>query len=135
MGISVALLGVAFMADLGSVFLLICMLVFVSSFAVGMGPVFWVILGEIFPSSDQAEGSGAGSAVSWLSNFAVSTAFLPLAGAIGTGEVFLIFAVVCLLALAFVYRLVPETKDRDFEQIDVDLQARAGGANPGAAAA
>ena len=38
---------------------------------------------------------------------------------------FLIFAAVCLLALVFVYRYVPETKDRDFEQIDTDLQARA----------
>ena len=47
----------------------------------------------------------------------------------------MIFAVVCLLALAFVHRYVPETKDRDFEQIDVDLQARARGENPGAAAA
>ena len=134
MTISVALLGVAFIADLDSMFLLICMLIFVSSFAVGMGPVFWVILGEIFPSSDQAEGSGAGSAVNWLSNFAVSTAFLPLVGAIGTGEVFLIFAVVGLLALVFVYRYVPETKDRDFGQIDSEMRARAGGENPVVAA-
>lgn len=37
----------------------------------------------------------------------------------------MIFAAVCLLALVFVYRYVPETKDRDFEQIDTDLQARA----------
>lgn len=135
MTVSVALLGVAFIAELASVFLLIGMLVFVSSFAIGMGPVFWVILGEIFPSSEQAEGSGAGSAVNWLSNFALSTAFLPLVEAIGTGEVFLIFAVVCLLALAFVYRYVPETKDRDFEQIDRELQARARGDKPVAATA
>ena len=49
---------------------------------------------------------------------------------------FLIFAAVCLLALVFVYRYVPETKDRDFEQIDTDLQARAhrGGGPEGAAA-
>ena len=46
------------------------------------------------------------------------------------------FAAVCLLALVFVYRYVPETKDRDFEQIDTDLQARAhrGGGPEGAAA-
>jgi MFS transporter, SP family, galactose:H+ symporter len=64
------------------------------------------------------------------------TAFLPLAAVIGTGPVFLIFAAVCLLALVFVYRYVPETKDRDFEQIDTDLQARAhrGGGPEGAAA-
>lgn len=135
MGISVALLGLAFIVDLGSVILLVCMLVFVSSFAIGMGPVFWVILAEVFPPDAQAQGSGAGSAVSWVSNFIMSTAFLPLTGAIGSGPVFLIFAVVCLVALAFVYRLVPETKDRDFAQIDDDLQARAGRAKPNATVA
>lgn len=135
MGISVALLGVSFIVDLGSVILLVCMLVFVSSFAIGMGPVFWVILAEVFPPDVQAQGSGAGSAVSWLSNFIMSTAFLPLTGAIGSGPVFLIFAVICLVALIFVYRRVPETKDRDFAQIDKDLQARAGRHTPDASAA
>lgn len=132
MGISVAVLGLAFLADLSPVVMLICMLVYVSSFAVGMGPVFWVILGEVFPSDQQAEGSGAGSATSWLSNFAVSTAFLPVVGVIGTGWVFLIFAVICLIALIFVYRRVPETKGRDFDEIEPDLQARAYGSKTAA---
>lgn len=129
MGISVAVLGVAFLVELSPIVMLICMLVYVSSFAVGMGPVFWVILGEVFPSDQQAEGSGAGSTMSWLSNFAVSTAFLPLVGVIGTGWVFVIFAVICLIALIFVYRRVPETKGRDFDEIEPDLQARAYGSS------
>src|SRR5699024_2929353 len=111
MGIAVAGLGFAFLIELSPVMMLICMLVYVSSFAIGMGPVFWVILGEVFPRDHQAEGSGAGSTLSWLSNFAVSTAFLPVVGVIGSGPVFLIFAVICLVGLVFVYRRVPETKN------------------------
>jgi hypothetical protein len=49
---------------------------------------------------------------------------LPLVDAIGTGEVFLGFAVVCLFALWFVGRYVPETKSRNFDDVDRDLQAR-----------
>ena len=124
MGISVAVLGLAFLVNLSPIVMLICMLVYVSSFAIGMGPVFWVILGEVFPPDNQAEGSSAGSTMNWLSNFAVSTAFLPLIGVIGTGPVFLIFAAVCVFGLLFVYRLVPETKGLDFEEIEPDLQAR-----------
>lgn len=127
MAISVGGLAMAFLFDLSSIVMLVCMLIFVSSFAVGMGPVFWVILGEIFPPQARAEGTGAGSAANWLSNFAVSTAFLPLAQAIGTGKVFLIFAAVCLLGLWFVGRYVPETKDRNFQQVDAELQARVHG--------
>ncbi|RBY83826.1 MFS transporter [Geodermatophilus sp. TF02-6] len=124
MGVSVALLGLAFVADLSPLLKLIGMVLYVMSFAVGMGPVFWALLPEIFPSAYRAQGTSAGSATNWLSNFAVSTAFLPLAGAIGTGPVFLVFAVVCLFALGFVGKYVPETKDRNFAQIDADLRSR-----------
>src|SRR5699024_12562819 len=97
--------------------------VYVSSFAIGMGPVFWVILGEVFPPDNQAEGSSAGSTMNWLSNFAVATAFRPLIGMIGTGPVVPIFAAVCVFGLLFVYLLVPETQGLDFEEIEPDLQA------------
>ena len=35
------------------------MLLYIVSFAIGMGPVFWVLLGEIFPPRERAEGVGA----------------------------------------------------------------------------
>jgi SP family galactose:H+ symporter-like MFS transporter len=60
----------------------------------------------------------------------VSTAFLPLVEAIGTGEVFLVFAVVCAFALWFVNRYVPETKERNFSEIDADLAGGLGWSEP-----
>jgi MFS family permease len=132
--VSLVLLGLSFVADLASVITLIFILVYIMSFAVGMGPVFWVILGEIFPARTKAEGVSAGSTVNWLSNFAVSLAFLPVAEAIGQGETFWIFAVICAFGVWFVGRYVPETKDRQFEQVEADLQARWGGGSPAAAA-
>jgi sugar porter (SP) family MFS transporter len=132
--VALVLLGLSFVADLASVITLIFILVYIMSFAIGMGPVFWVILGEIFPPRAKAEGVSAGSTVNWLSNFAVSLAFLPVAEAIGQGETFWIFAVICALGVWFVGRYVPETKDRQFEQVDDDLQARWGGGSPTTAA-
>src|SRR5699024_10871939 len=99
MGLSVPVLGLAFLVNLSPIVMLICMLVYVSSFAICMRPVFWVILGEVFPPDNQAEGSSAGSSMNWLSNFAVSPAFLHLIGLIGTGPVFLIFAAACVFGL------------------------------------
>jgi MFS transporter, SP family, galactose:H+ symporter len=124
MAVSIALLGVAFIADLSSVLTLVFMMLYIVSFAVGMGPVFWVVLGEIFPTRERAEGTGLGSMINWLANFAVSLAFLPLVAAIGQGETFWIFAVVCALGLVFVYRYVPETRNRNYLEIDDDLQTR-----------
>jgi len=122
--VSLVLLGLTFVADLSSVITLLCILIYIVSFAVGMGPVFWVLLGEIFPPRARAEGVSAGSTVNWLSNFAVSLAFLPLVSAIGQGETFWAFAVVCAFAVWFVGRYVPETRSRNFAEVDRDLQAR-----------
>lgn len=44
--------------------------------------------------------------------------------AIGEGPTFWIFAVVCVLGLAFVARYVPETRNRNYEQIDAELRSR-----------
>jgi MFS transporter, SP family, galactose:H+ symporter len=127
MCVSVALLGLSFVADLSSLVTLVFMLLYIVSFAIGMGPVFWVLLGEVFPTHERAAGTSAGSTTNWLANFAVSLAFLPVVDAIGQGETFWIFAVICALGLLFVLRYVPETRDRDYLQVEADLQSRWGG--------
>ncbi|MFI6865035.1 MFS transporter, partial [Streptomyces sp. NPDC050421] len=52
--------------------------------------------------------------------------FLPLANVIGQGETFWIFAVVVAFTLWFVGRYVPETRDREFNEVDTALQSRFG---------
>jgi SP family galactose:H+ symporter-like MFS transporter len=131
---SLLLLGLTFVTDLSSALTLACILLYIVSFAIGMGPVFWVLLGEIFPPRERAEGVAAGSTVNWLANFAVSLVFLPLVGWIGQGETFWLFAVVCTFALWFVQRYVPETRERNDEEIDSELQSRWAGEAPDAIA-
>ena len=121
---SLLLLGVSFVAHWTSALTLALILCYIVAFAIGMGPVFWVLLGEIFPTQDRAEGVSAGSTANWTANFLVSLAFLPLVNAIGQGQTFWLFGVVCAFGMWFVGRYVPETKDRDFLSIDADLQAR-----------
>lgn len=61
MGVSLVLLGLTFTMDLPSLVTLICMLLYIMAFAIGMGSVFWVILGELFPPRERAVGVSAGS--------------------------------------------------------------------------
>ncbi|GAA2065391.1 sugar porter family MFS transporter [Streptomyces albiaxialis] len=126
MAVSIFMLGLAFVVGMNSVLTLLFMVIYIASFAGGLGPVFWTLIGEIFPPSVRAEGSSLSTAVNWVSNFAVSLAFLPLARLIGQGETFWIFSGICLLAFFFVSRYVPETRGRDPEQIEEALQARFG---------
>jgi MFS transporter, SP family, galactose:H+ symporter len=129
MAATVAFLGLSFVADLSSAIILACMMLYIVSFAIGMGPVFWVILGEVFPPRKRAEGAAAGSTTNWLSNFVVSLLFLPLVGWIGQGETFFIFAVVSLVGVGFVARWVPETRQRNYLEVAAELQRRWAGAS------
>ncbi|MFI6950905.1 sugar porter family MFS transporter [Streptomyces sp. NPDC050422] len=120
------LLGFSYVVGMNSLLSLLFMVLYIAFFAVGLGPVFWVLIGEIFPSSARAAGSSASTAVNWASNFVVSLVFLPLANVIGQGETFWIFAVVVAFTLWFVGRYVPETRDREFNEVDTALQSRFG---------
>ncbi|MCA1217603.1 sugar porter family MFS transporter [Streptomyces sp. 8L] len=126
----VFLLGLAFVAGLSSGLTLLFMVVYIAAFAGGLGPVFWTLIGEIFPPAVRAQGSSASTGVNWVANFLVSLGFLPLADAIGQGETFWIFAGICVLAFLFIGRFVPETRKRDPEQIQRDLNHRFGRAEP-----
>ncbi|MFD4985340.1 sugar porter family MFS transporter [Streptomyces sp. NPDC058372] len=130
MAVSVFLLGLSFIVEMGSELTLLFMVVYIAAYAGGLGPVFWTLIGEVFPPSVRAAGSSASTAVNWMSNFAVSLAFLPLATVIGQGETFWVFAVICVLAFAFVVKYLPETKGRDDEQIDRALHQRFGSRQP-----
>jgi MFS transporter, SP family, galactose:H+ symporter len=132
--VSLGLLGLSFVADLSSVITLLFMLLYIVAFAIGMGPVFWVLVGELFPPRERAEGAGASSTTNWLANFVVGLAFLPVVDAIGQGETFWLFAVVCAFGLWFVSRYVPETRGRTYEQIDAELHTRWRGKAPTGAA-
>ncbi|MDJ1131303.1 sugar porter family MFS transporter [Streptomyces iconiensis] len=124
--VTLALLGLSFVADWNSELSLVFMVLYIAVYAGGLGSVFWVLVGEIFPPSARAPGSSASTTVNWLSNFVVGQAFLPVADALGQGETFWIFAVICAVGLVFVGRFVPETQGRDFAEVDASLQARFG---------
>ncbi|THA77484.1 sugar porter family MFS transporter [Streptomyces sp. A0642] len=126
MAVSIFMLGLAFVVGMNSTLTLLFMVIYIAAFAGGLGPVFWTLIGELFPPSVRAEGSSVSTAVNWVSNFVVSLAFLPLAGVIGQGETFWIFAAICVLAFWFVSRYLPETQGRDPQQIQEGLQARFG---------
>ncbi len=126
MAVTLVVAGVTFFADLSSELSLGAMVLFIGGFAIGMGPLFWTLIGEIFPPKTRSTGASAATAVNWSSNFVVSLVFLNVVNAIGLGPTFWIFAVVSLFAIWFVFKYLPETRGRNSREIDADLQQRFG---------
>ena len=95
---------------------------FVGFFAIGLGPVFWLLIAEIFPLALRGRAMSLATVANWVFNLVVSATFLNLVGVAGTAGAFLVYAVLSLVALAFVAMIVPETKGRSLEQIEATLE-------------
>jgi sugar porter (SP) family MFS transporter len=102
---------------------LACLLTYIMGFAVGLGPVFWLMISEIFPIQMRGPAMAVCTMFNWGLNFAISYTFLTLTGAITKQGTFWLYAFFGVCALAFFLTLVPETKDRSLEQIQADLGA------------
>ena len=97
--------------------------VYIASFAIGLGPVFWLLISEIFPLQIRGQAASVATMANWLSNFLVSLTFLSLLNRLGSVSTFLLYAVLSLAGIWFCFRFVPETKGVPLERIESDLRA------------
>ncbi len=110
---------------------LVCLIVYIASFAVGLGPVFWLMISEIFPLRVRSPAMSISTVGNWSSNFLVSSFFLTLVGAISREGTFWLYAGFGVLALLFFVFRVPETKGRSLEEIAEELGAGGGHGDQG----
>lgn len=124
MAIAMFALGGAFFTQSMGVFALICMLVYVASFAMSWGPVVWVLLSEIFPNKIRGRAMALAVAVQWVSNYLVSWTFpmmdknTYLVETYHHGFAYWIYGLMGVLAMIFVWRFVPETKGKTLEEME-----------------
>lgn len=112
-------------ATLG-VLMLVMMVLYLVGYELGWGAVVWVMMSEVFPLRERAAGMGVASVVLWAST-GIITAVFPLMSdpkALGLGGSMLVFAGVNVVLFALTRWLVPETKGRSLEEIELDLRAR-----------
>ncbi len=96
---------------------------YVGFFAIGLGPIFWLLIAEIFPLALRGRAMSLATVANWGFNLIVAATFLNLVGALGSAGAFLVYAILSVAALFFVALMVPETKGRSLEQIEDALQA------------
>jgi MFS family permease len=120
--LGLAVLGAAFkfkqMASVKSDVAIAGLVIYVASFAVGLGPIFWLLISEIFPLRVRGAAMSAVTMTNWAMNLAVAVTFLTLVAALGRAETFWLYGVIAVAAWIFCYRLVPETKGKTLEQIE-----------------
>jgi sugar porter (SP) family MFS transporter len=130
MGISLCVLAVGFLLGKGPALgwlTAASLTAYVGSFAVGLGPVFWLLISEIFPLAIRARGMSAATIANWLANLVVALTFLDLVDLLGRPGVFFLYAAMTFGAFLFSRILVPETKGLSLEAVDALWMKRAKG--------
>jgi SP family xylose:H+ symportor-like MFS transporter len=100
------------------------LLLFMASFSISWGPIVWVLLSEIFPNKIRSLALAISVFIQWVANFVVTQVFPSLVenqwlkinfnGAFP----FYLFSIICLISLLFVWKNIPETKNKSLEQMD-----------------
>ena len=103
---------------------LACVIVYIAGFAFSLGPVFWLMISEIFPLKYRSKAMAICTVFNWAANFIVSFFFLQQVAAIGKPATFWIYAFLGVLAIGFIWLRVPETKGRSLEQIEEEIGVR-----------
>jgi SP family arabinose:H+ symporter-like MFS transporter len=90
---------------------------FIASFAIGVGGVGWTLQGEVFPTAVRGQAAAFAAMIDWLANFALIEVFPVTQNAISLAGVMVVFAGLCALAIVFVWKFLPETKNLPVEEI------------------
>jgi len=124
MAVSLTLLGWAFHAKMSSTWVGIFVQCYLASFAIGMGPVVWVVLAEIFPTRTRGLAMGIATVALWLADFLITQTAPMMYEAWGPAYAFWSYAVLCVVCFFFVLAFLPETKGKTLEEIERSFLAR-----------
>jgi sugar porter (SP) family MFS transporter len=125
--VGLTLLGAAFhfkqLAGLTKDLAIGSLVIYVASFAVGLGPIFWLLISEIYPLKVRGAAMSAVTVTNWGMNLVVSVTFLSLVAVLGDAGTFWLYGVIAVAAWIFFYRLVPETNGKTLEQIEAYMRS------------
>ncbi|CAL4214303.1 unnamed protein product, partial [Meganyctiphanes norvegica] len=95
---------------------LLCALVFQVAYSLGISPIAWIYIGELFPLKHRGMGAIANS-VSYACSFASVKSFVDFQMLLGLYGAFWLYSVIALVGLIFTVVLVPETKGTGLQEM------------------
>lgn len=101
---------------------------YIAAFAIGLGPVFWLMISEIYPMKIRSKAMAIATIANWGFNFLISYFFLSFVSWFGKTGTFWIYAVLGIIATVFFAMKLPETKDRSLEEITSEAGVDTGAA-------
>lgn len=123
MAVAMLALGSLFYLQSVGILALAAVVLYIAGFALSWGPVTWVMLSEIYPNAIKSRALSVAVGAQWIANLGVSWSFKILDGnstlnaLFHHGFAYWVYGAMSVLAAAFVYYALPETKRRSLEEI------------------
>lgn len=121
LGMALALAGLFIAVVAGhfqGLLVLALILLYLAFFASCVGPVFWTLVPEIFPSDVRGTAMTVPVLLQWVANAVVVLYFPTAFDSLGKAVTFGFLALMALTQALFVWRVVPETKNKLLEEIE-----------------
>jgi SP family xylose:H+ symportor-like MFS transporter len=123
MGLSMMVIGSLVQAQSTGAVGLVAICCYLAGLGMSFGPIVWILMSEIFPSSIRGQAMSIAIAAQWSANFVVCATFpvmfgdSTLNGLTHGGFAFWLYGGFAILAAFVVLRYVPETKGIDHERL------------------
>lgn len=102
---------------------IVCIIIFIICFAVGLGPIPFLYVAECFRAEARSTALAVCMGTNWLANFLLTLSFPYMQQILGS-YTFLVFTVIVAGALVVIVKKVPETKGRSVEEIMAKFDPR-----------
>jgi len=98
------------------------LMIYIAAFAIGMGPIPWLIISEIYPLSIRGHAMSLATFANWLANYFMALTFLDLVHLLSPSGAFFLYGCIGIVALFFILKRVPETKGKSLETLSKELK-------------
>lgn len=124
--VSLTGVSVAFYQALDPQWIALFIFAFIASHAIGQGTVIWVFISEIFPNRARALGQSFGAGVHWVFAALITLVGPSVIAIYNTNPwpIFSFFAFMMVLQLFFSIFMMPETKGKSLEEIDLVINKK-----------
>ncbi len=96
---------------------LVFIIIYTASFMMSWGPICWVLISEIFPNKIRGRAVAIAVAAQWAANYFISSTY-PSMMEFSGGVTYGFYGVMSILSFIFVWKMVPETKNKTLEEME-----------------
>ncbi len=97
---------------------LLLIIMAIAIYAMSLAPVTWVVLSEIFPNKVRGVAMSISTLSLWISSSLLVLTFPYLNKILHTSGTFWVYGGICLAGFVFIFRKLPETKNKTLEEIE-----------------